>query len=61
MMEHHLNIGLAGYCGVKDSNVHFMYNTLGEFEDLAEKEKHFTGLLDEAYQLGASFGEENRA
>ncbi|MFD1707593.1 NAD(P)H oxidoreductase [Siminovitchia sediminis] len=58
MMEHHLNIGLADYCGVKDSIVHFMYNTLGEFERNAEeeKEKYFAGLLDKAYQLGAYFG-----
>jgi len=62
MMEHHLNIGLADYCGVKDSKVHFMYNTLGEFEENAEEEKenYFTGLLDEAYQIGASFSVENR-
>jgi NAD(P)H dehydrogenase (quinone) len=57
MMEHHLNIGLADFCGVSDSKVHFMYNTLGEFEAYAEeeKERHFEGLLDKAYELGVSF------
>lgn len=39
MMEHYLNVGLAGYCGVKDSKVHFMYNTMGEFEENAEAKK----------------------
>lgn len=57
MMEHYLNVGLAGYCGVKDSKVYFMYNSIGEFEENVKekKEKHFKGLLDKALQLGASF------
>lgn len=30
MMAHHLNIGIADYCGIEDSQVHLLYNTLGE-------------------------------
>lgn len=58
MVQHHLNVGLAGFSGVSDSKVHFMYNTLGEFSDESqegEKEIYFNTLLDEAYRLGFSF------
>lgn len=30
LMAHHLNIGIAQYCGVHDSKVELLYNTLGE-------------------------------
>ncbi|MED4050730.1 NAD(P)H oxidoreductase [Priestia megaterium] len=56
MVEQHLNMGLAGYTGVSDSKVHFMYNTLGDFSGENEKkqrEVHFKNLLNEAYQLGS--------
>jgi NAD(P)H dehydrogenase (quinone) len=57
MMQHHLNMGLAGYCGVQDSKVHFIYNTLAEFdESLQEKnENHFAALLNEAHKMGHTF------
>lgn len=58
-MEHNLNIGLAKYCGVHDSKVHFMYSTLGNFENLEEKEKYFAELADEAYRMGLSFDAED--
>lgn len=57
MMEHHLNIGLADYCGVEDSHVHFAYNTLGEFDSPDEAEPHFARLHDDVYELGRNFGE----
>lgn len=57
MVQQHLNVGLAGYTGVQDSSVHFMYNTLGKFdESLQEKNNvHFANLLNEAYQVGHTF------
>jgi len=36
-----------------------MYNTIREFEDHTEMDKYSVGLLDEAYQIGVSFGEVN--
>lgn len=29
MMAHHLNVGIAGFCGVNDSRLELLYNTLG--------------------------------
>ncbi|WP_176585880.1 NAD(P)H oxidoreductase [Priestia megaterium] len=58
MIEQHLNMGLAGYTGVSDSKVKFMYNTLGDFSGENQQEKrevHFNNLLNEAYQLGCNF------
>ncbi|KJD45937.1 NAD(P)H oxidoreductase [Paenibacillus terrae] len=54
MMEKYMNIGMAEYVGVKDSQVHFMYNTLGEFEDNQETnlDSLYNNLLDEAYNIG---------
>lgn len=37
-MEHMMNVSLAGYCGVTDSKVEFLYDTIG-----------FTGDRDEAH------------
>lgn len=53
MVQHHLNMGLAGFCGVQDSAVHFIYNTFGE--DCDAIEAHYDGLLDEAFRIGQSF------
>ena len=57
MMLNQLNVGLAGYTGVQDSNVHFMYNTLGEFalNQQEKQEAHFAALLHDAYQIGCTF------
>ncbi|MCY9510030.1 NAD(P)H oxidoreductase [Paenibacillus larvae] len=58
MLQQHLNIGLAGYTGVEDSAVHFMYNsTFDEFteENHETIEAHFNGLLNEAYRIGHMF------
>ncbi|WNS41782.1 NAD(P)H oxidoreductase [Paenibacillus sp. MMS20-IR301] len=54
MMEHYFNIGLSGFVGVRDSKVHFMTNTLGEFDDHVEQNKEilFNNHLDEAYKIG---------
>ncbi|MFF2090852.1 NAD(P)H oxidoreductase [Paenibacillus sp. NPDC058174] len=51
----HLNY-LAGYVGVKDSAVHYLYETIAKFPDDSEKEKHhYDALLAEAYRLGLQF------
>jgi len=54
MMEHYFNVGLAGFVGVKDSKVHFITNTLGEFEDYIDQNKEilFNNYLEEAYEIG---------
>lgn len=41
LIAHHLNIGIADYCGVNDSQVELLYNTLGE--EIAD----FTNHIDE--------------
>lgn len=46
MITHHLNVGIAGYCGIQDSEVTLLYNTLGE--DVNDAEAHYTGLREEA-------------
>lgn len=58
MTEQYLNSGLAGFTGVLDSEVHFMYNSLMEFSDenqQEEKEVHYASLLEEAYLIGLNF------
>ncbi|WCM60740.1 NAD(P)H oxidoreductase [Paenibacillus polymyxa] len=57
MIEKYMNIGIAQYIGVNDSEVNFMYNTLGEFEDNQEENlnSHYKKHLDEAYKLGYTF------
>ncbi|QYK65471.1 MULTISPECIES: NAD(P)H oxidoreductase [Paenibacillus] len=57
MMEHHLNIGIADYVGVPDSEVCFLYDSLGA-EGMAHQDAlqaHFEQLHLQAYQIGKDF------
>jgi NAD(P)H dehydrogenase (quinone) len=49
MMKRHLNIAIAGYCGISNSSVEFMYNTLDSNPETRER------LLAQAYQLGLNY------
>lgn len=42
MMAHHLNIGIAEYCGVHDSRLELLYNTLGD--DISDMPRHIEHL-----------------
>jgi NAD(P)H dehydrogenase (quinone) len=49
-------INLAGYVGVKDTAVHYLYETIEKFPDDPEKEKsHYEAILNEAYRIGQQF------
>lgn len=45
MMAHHLNVGIAGFCGVEDSRLELLYNT---HLDKVDPAVHITGLRDQA-------------
>ncbi|ASA20421.1 NAD(P)H oxidoreductase [Paenibacillus donghaensis] len=49
MITHYLNVAIAGYAGVKESQVEFLYDTL------SPSEEYIAGLLDQAYALGQSY------
>lgn len=49
MMADLLNKGIAGYCGVSDSKVAYLNETLNG------KPGHFEALMDQAYALGTRF------
>lgn len=49
MINHHLNVGLAGYCGISNSKVELLYNTLDSNPEFQEQ------LLKHAYQLGLNY------
>jgi len=34
MLEHYLNVGIAGYCGIEDTRVELFYETLSETDDV---------------------------
>ncbi|AIQ46485.1 NAD(P)H dehydrogenase [Paenibacillus sp. FSL R7-0273] len=57
MMEHHLNIGIADYVGVPDSEIHFLYNSLGgeNVQSNDELTAHFEQLHSDAYAIGKDF------
>lgn len=57
MMEHQLNIGIADYVGVPDSEIHFLYNSLGAdvIDDKDMLNTHFEQLHSAAYELGKDF------
>lgn len=46
MMAHHLNIGIAQYCGVRDSRLELLYNTLGD--NISDMPNHIENLVDTA-------------
>jgi putative NADPH-quinone reductase len=49
MINHHLNVGIANYCGISNSEVELLYNTLDPNPEVQEQ------LLEHAYQLGLSY------
>lgn len=60
MMEHYLNVGIAGYCGFSDSRVELLFDTFGDHVDDAEA--HTVALREQAGEavtamLGRAFGE----
>ncbi|MCC3376305.1 NAD(P)H oxidoreductase [Cohnella sp. REN36] len=46
MMNRHLNVAIAGYCGISNSKVELLYDTLDEKPEVYDK------ILTQAYQLG---------
>ncbi|WP_067242939.1 NAD(P)H oxidoreductase [Microbacterium resistens] len=42
MMARHLNVGIAGLCGIQDSRLELLYDALGE--DIDDLDAHFTAL-----------------
>ncbi len=44
-----LNVGIAGYCGVSQSRVEFLYETL------EAKPEHYEALLNQAHYLGVNY------
>jgi NAD(P)H dehydrogenase (quinone) len=56
MISHYLNVGLAGYTGIPQSEVAFLYNTLAEdMEDEEAIKKHYESLFNRAYELGNTY------
>ncbi|MFF2483892.1 NAD(P)H oxidoreductase [Paenibacillus sp. NPDC058071] len=49
MIYHHLNVGIANYCGISNSKVELLYNTLDPNPEVQEQ------LLEQAYQLGLNY------
>lgn len=52
MMTHLLNVGIADYCGVSNSKVEFLYETLDS------NPKHYEMLLNQAHHLGLNYAKE---
>lgn len=44
-----LNVGIADYCGVSQSRVEFLYETL------ESKPEHYEALLNHAHHLGLNY------
>lgn len=56
MIEHYLNVGLAGYTGISNSKVEIMYDTLSEKAlDPAQFPEFQKEILENAYKLGLEF------
>lgn len=54
-MTHLLNVGIAGFCGAKDSQVHILYDTLGE--QATDLPAHHAALLVQARRMAAEWAE----
>lgn len=52
MITHLLNVGIADYCGVSNSKVEFLDETL------SSNSGHFVMLLDQAYHFGLNYGKD---
>lgn len=58
MISHYLNVGLAGYTGISQSEVAFLYNTLAEdIENADEIKQHYESLFNRAYELGYTYSD----
>lgn len=51
-IEHQLNIGIADYVGIDDSEVDFIWDSLGENIENTTKSMYFENLIKNAYQYG---------
>lgn len=51
-IEHQLNIGISDYVGVEDSEVDFVWNSLGEYMDEVDRPAYFEQLLRDAFNYG---------
>jgi hypothetical protein len=47
-LEDYLNNGIASYCGVQDSTVTFLYNTIAFEEETSDLGKHHEALITQA-------------
>ncbi|MDO7904809.1 NAD(P)H oxidoreductase [Paenibacillus sp. JX-17] len=54
-ITHLLNVGIADYCGVPNSKVEFLYETLGS------DSKHYEMLLNQAHDLGLNYAKEQQS
>ncbi|MFS0724211.1 NAD(P)H oxidoreductase [Paenibacillus sp. 1P07SE] len=48
-ISHLLNVGIADYCGLRNSKVEFLYETVGA------EPGHYETLLQQAYRLGVDY------
>jgi putative NADPH-quinone reductase len=53
MIAHQLNVGLANYVGIQNSQIQYLYETL------KEDPKHIETLLDQAYQSGLNYAKKS--
>ncbi|GIP56936.1 hypothetical protein [Paenibacillus woosongensis] len=49
MLNHQLNVAIASYCGIVNSRVEILYNTLDANPEIHER------LLMQAYELGLNY------
>ncbi|MCM3267848.1 NAD(P)H oxidoreductase [Paenibacillus elgii] len=54
MLSQHLNIGIANYCGISNSKVEILYDTLDSRQEI------FENLLMRAYHLGLYYDNDSR-
>lgn len=52
MMNHYFNVGLADYCGIPDSKLEILYNTINAKSGFDE------AWFNKAYELGLNFGKQ---
>ncbi|WP_163853090.1 NAD(P)H oxidoreductase [Paenibacillus elgii] len=55
MLSQHLNIGIANYCGISNSQVEILYDTLDSRQEI------FDNLLMRAYHLGLYYDNDAKA
>lgn len=53
-IEHQLNVGIADYVGVEDSEVTFIWDSLGQYTTQSH-ELYFNKLICEAFEYGKNF------